>query len=79
MGHSSVEVTEKYLKDFNVRSARQEQDKFSPVNTLDLLGKQTRVKGKKAKVDSKRRFCCRKLVAPTIGTGEKARKYCFLR
>ena len=49
MGHSSVEVTEEYLKDFNVRSARQEQDKFSPVNTLDLLGKRTRGKGKKDK------------------------------
>jgi hypothetical protein len=49
MGHSSVEVTEEYLKDFNVRSARQEQDKFSPVNTLDLLGKRTRGKGKKGK------------------------------
>jgi Site-specific recombinase XerD len=39
MGHSSVEVTEQYLKDFNVRAARQEQDKFSPVSNLDLLNK----------------------------------------
>ncbi len=39
MGHSSVEVTEEYLKDFRVRSARQEQDKFSPVASIGLLGK----------------------------------------
>jgi len=43
MGHSSVEVTEEYLKDFNVRAARQDQDRFSAVSTLDLL------KGRKSK------------------------------
>jgi site-specific recombinase XerD len=43
MGHSSVEVTEEYLKDFNVRAARQDQDRFSAVSTLDLL------KGRKVK------------------------------
>jgi len=37
MGHSSVEVTEEYLKDFKVRAARQEHDKFSPVGALNLL------------------------------------------
>ncbi|GCE20077.1 hypothetical protein KDK_38770 [Dictyobacter kobayashii] len=44
MGHSSVEVTEEYLKDFNVRAARQEHGKFSPVNTLDLLNKRKKDK-----------------------------------
>lgn len=44
MGHSSVEITEEYLKDFNVRAARQEHDRFSPVGALNLLGKQ---KGRK--------------------------------
>jgi len=29
MGHSSVEVTEEYLKDFNARSAKQEQDNLN--------------------------------------------------
>ena len=43
MGHSSVEVTEEYLKDFNVRAARQDQDRFSAVSALDLL------KGRKRK------------------------------
>ncbi|GER88883.1 tyrosine recombinase XerD [Dictyobacter vulcani] len=39
MGHSSVEVTEEYLKNFNIRAARREYDKFSPVSNLDLLAK----------------------------------------
>jgi site-specific recombinase XerD len=39
MGHSSVKVTEDYLKDFNIRAARQEHEKFSPVKALDLLHK----------------------------------------
>jgi integrase/recombinase XerD len=46
MGHSSVEVTEEYLKDFNVRSARQDHSKFSPVNALDLLGKNKKRRSK---------------------------------
>lgn len=46
MGHSSVEVTEEYLKDFKMRAARQEQGKFSPVNTLDLLNKNKKGFGK---------------------------------
>jgi len=45
MGHSSVEITEEYLKDFKVRAARQEQEKFSPVGSLNLLGR--RKNGKK--------------------------------
>lgn len=39
LGHSSVEVTEEYLKDFNIRAARVDQNKFSPVNKLDLIKK----------------------------------------
>jgi site-specific recombinase XerD len=42
MGHSSVEVTEEYLKVFNLRAARINQDKFSAVSTLDLLGRRKR-------------------------------------
>ncbi len=38
MGHSSVEITEEYLKNFNIKAARREYDKFSPVNNLNLLG-----------------------------------------
>jgi site-specific recombinase XerD len=47
MGHGSVEVTEEYLKDFNVRAARLEQEKFSPVNSLGLAGKRKNGKGRK--------------------------------
>jgi integrase/recombinase XerD len=42
MGHSSVEVTEEYLKVFNLRAARQNQEQFSAVSTLDLLSKRKR-------------------------------------
>jgi site-specific recombinase XerD len=41
LGHSSVVVTERYLKDFMSRSARQDQSKHSPVVSLNLT------KGKK--------------------------------
>ncbi|HTI15102.1 MAG TPA: tyrosine-type recombinase/integrase [Dictyobacter sp.] len=37
MGHSSVEVTEEYLKNFNIKAARREYDRFSPVSNLALL------------------------------------------
>lgn len=47
MGHSSVEVTEEYLKDFKVRAARQQQEKFSAVSSLNLLGKRKEGKRKK--------------------------------
>ncbi len=36
LGHSSVVVTERYLKDFMSRSARQDQSKYSPVVSLNL-------------------------------------------
>ncbi len=36
LGHSSVVVTERYLKDFLSRSARQDQSKHSPVVSLNL-------------------------------------------
>ncbi|WP_161977353.1 tyrosine-type recombinase/integrase [Dictyobacter kobayashii] len=39
LGHSSVLVTENYLKDFVSREARQGQSKHSPVSSLNL-GKQ---------------------------------------
>lgn len=39
MGYSSVDVTEEYLKNFNIRAARRGQEKFSPVQALDLLGR----------------------------------------
>jgi len=37
MGHSAVDVTEEYLKNFNIRAARRDQEKFSPVQALNLL------------------------------------------
>lgn len=46
MGHSSVDVTEEYLKNFNIRAARQGQEKFSPVQAFDLLGKRRKRKKK---------------------------------
>ncbi|WP_420917163.1 tyrosine-type recombinase/integrase [Dictyobacter halimunensis] len=39
MGHSSVEITEEYLKNFDSRSARKEQHKFSAVSAMELLRK----------------------------------------
>ncbi len=36
MGHTDVKVTEKYLKDFTSREARQGQSRFSPVEGLGL-------------------------------------------
>ncbi|SRR6266487_33591 len=36
LGHSSVTVTERYLKDFVSRNARQDQSKHSPVVSLNL-------------------------------------------
>jgi site-specific recombinase XerD len=49
MGHTDVKTTENYLKDFTSREARQQQARFSPVESLDLT-KKTRGKkrGKKA-------------------------------
>lgn len=46
MGHSSVDVTEEYLKNFNIRAARRGQEKFSPVQAFDLLGKRRKSKRK---------------------------------
>lgn len=46
MGHSSVDVTEEYLKNFNIRAARRGQEKFSPVQALDLLGRRRKKKRK---------------------------------
>lgn len=48
MGHSSVEVTEEYLKSFNIRAARRDQEKFSPVQALDLLSRRRKKKRKQA-------------------------------
>lgn len=44
LGHSSVEVTEEYLKSFNQRAARRDQEKFSAVTAMDALGKRKRSK-----------------------------------
>jgi integrase/recombinase XerD len=46
MGHSSVDVTEEYLKNFNIRAARRGQEKFSPVQAFDLLSKRRKNKRK---------------------------------
>jgi len=48
MGHTDVKVTEKYLKDFTSREARQGQSRFSPVEGLDLnRAKRARKRGRK--------------------------------
>jgi integrase/recombinase XerD len=39
MGHTDVKTTEKYLKEFTSREARKQQAQFSPLESLDLLGK----------------------------------------
>jgi integrase/recombinase XerD len=39
MGHSSVKITEIYLKDFKSRQARVQHAKFSPINNLKLRQK----------------------------------------
>jgi site-specific recombinase XerD len=44
MGYSSGEITEEYLKVFNLRAARKNQEQFSAVSTLDLLSKRKREK-----------------------------------
>jgi integrase/recombinase XerD len=36
MGHTDVKTTEKYLKEFPSREARQQQARFSPLENLDL-------------------------------------------
>lgn len=48
MGHSGVDVTEEYLKNFSVRAARQNQEKFSPVQAFNLLGRRRKSKRKSA-------------------------------
>ena len=42
MGHSDIEVTQEYLKDFKKREARQDHEKFSAVTALGVLNKRTR-------------------------------------
>jgi Site-specific recombinase XerD len=44
LGHSSVDVTEEYLKSFNQRAARKDQEKFSAVVAMDVLSKRKRRK-----------------------------------
>ncbi len=39
LGHSSVEVTEEYLKSFKQRAARKDQERFSAVAAMDVLVK----------------------------------------
>jgi len=36
MGHTDVKTTERYLKEFTSREARQQQARFSPLERLDL-------------------------------------------
>jgi len=36
MGHSEVQVTEMYLKDFNSTQARMEHSDFSPIGLVNL-------------------------------------------
>ncbi len=37
MGHSTIQVTETYLKDFRSTAARREHTEVSPIGQLDLL------------------------------------------
>lgn len=39
MGHSTIQITELYLKDFHSSQARQEHSQHSPIGELDLRGK----------------------------------------
>ena len=41
MGHSTIQVTETYLKDFRSTEARREHTAFSPISQLDLEPDQT--------------------------------------
>jgi len=44
MGAEEIQKTEEYLKVFNLRAARKNQEQFSAVSTLDLLSKRKREK-----------------------------------
>jgi site-specific recombinase XerD len=44
MGHSDIDVTQEYLKDFRKRAARQDHEKFSAVAALDVLNKRKKRK-----------------------------------
>lgn len=50
MGHSSVQVTEKYLKDYHSSEARQEHPAFSPIEMINL--KQIKHPTKRKKTNS---------------------------
>lgn len=45
MGHSHVQVTEIYLKDFGSTEARREHTAFSPIETIQLKHKKRRKQG----------------------------------
>jgi integrase len=50
MGHSTVQVTEVYLKDYRSSEARREHTAFSPIGGLDLkTGKKGRQKRKQGR------------------------------
>jgi len=53
MGHSSVDITENYLKDFGSTEARQQHSSFSPVGRLNLKNRQK--KNNKTQVGKKSR------------------------
>jgi integrase/recombinase XerD len=44
MGHSDIDVTQEYLKDFRKRAARQGHDRFSAVSAMEVLAKKKRRK-----------------------------------
>ena len=46
MGHSDIDVTQEYLKDFRKRAARQGHDRFSAVSAMEVLSKRKKRKSK---------------------------------
>ena len=46
MGHSDIDVTQEYLKDFRKMAARQGHDRFSAVSAMKILSKRKKRKSK---------------------------------
>ncbi|GCE05421.1 tyrosine-type recombinase/integrase [Dictyobacter aurantiacus] len=52
MGHSTVQITELYLKDFHSGEARQEHSTYSPIGDLNLRGKKKPRRKKNKETDA---------------------------
>ncbi|GLV58670.1 hypothetical protein KDH_55000 [Dictyobacter sp. S3.2.2.5] len=51
MGHSTVQITELYLKDFHSGEARQEHSTYSPIGDFNLKGNKKSRKNKNKETD----------------------------